>query len=166
MNIRENNKKERNLKENHKSFWKKFNEKWLWVNIGSYIVGTILFWLLFFTGIIKLMTVIFLTILNFLIMPLMYYFFNYFRESKHKNIIAKIAYIGCGGYLLGLIIWLLTSSALLNASWAPLHSLPQGLKTTILLLLMVPSYGVAVYIMYRIGKKRDWKLASIYYIEK
>ncbi len=45
MKTKENNIKEMNKEENHKSFWKKFknfwkefNENWLWVNIGSYIV--------------------------------------------------------------------------------------------------------------------------------
>ena len=94
MNKKESNIKEMNKEENYKSFWKKFknfwkefNENWLWVNIGSYIVGTTLFWLLFFIGIIKLVTVIFLTIMNLLFIPLMYYFFNYVRKSKHLKLI-------------------------------------------------------------------------------
>ena len=162
MNLRENNTKERNLKENIKNFGKNFKKNWLWVNIGSCICLTIMNWAFFFLGFVNFTIAILFTVFY----PLLIIFGYYIKVSKHKNIIAKIAYIGGGGYLLGLIIWLLTSSALLNASWAPLHSLPQGLKTSIFLLLMVPSYGVAAYIMYRIGKRRDWKLASIYYIEK
>ena len=111
MNKKESNIKEMNKEENYKSFWKKFknfwkefNENWLWVNIGSYIVGIPSFWLLFFIGIINLVTAIIITILNLLIIPLMYYFFNYFKKSKHQKIITKIMLVGCGGFGLGVII--------------------------------------------------------------
>ncbi len=166
MNEKEINVKEMNTEENHKSFWKKFNEKWLWVNIGSYIVGTILFWSLFFTGIIKLTTAIFLTILNPLILALVYYFIKYFRVSKHQNIFAKIAYIGCGGFVFGGILWFITGYVFITAPWASLQALPPVLRGRIFLLLLPTFCGIAAYIMYRIGKKRDWRLASIYYIEK
>ena len=162
MNIRENNTKERNVKEKIKNFWKNYKKNILWVNIGSCTCLTIMNWAFFFLGFVNLVILILFTVFYPLLIILGYYT----KVSKHKNIIAKIAYIGCAGFLLGDIIWLLTGSALLYAPWAPLHSLPQGLNFTILLLLMVPSFGFSAYIMYRIGKKRDWKLASIYYIEK
>jgi len=152
--------KEMNKKENHKNFWKKLNEKWLLVNIISYIVGTILFWWLFFIGIINLMTVIFLTILNLLIIPLMYYFFNYFRKSKHQKIIIKIVLVGCGGLCFGGITWFITGYLLITAPWAPLQALPPVLRGRILLLLLPTLCGIAAYIMYRIGKKREWRPSS------
>ena len=135
-------------------------EKWLWVNIGSYIVGTILFWWLFFIGIINLMTAIFLTILNFLIIPLMYYFFNYFRTSKHQKIIIKIVLVGCGALALGGILWIFSGYVLIAAPWAPLRVLDAVLRGRILLLIVLLSYGLAAYIMYRIGKKREWRPSS------
>ena len=151
-----------NTKENYKSFWKKFNEKWLWVNIGVYIVGTILFWWLFFISIINLMTAIFLTILNFLIIPLMYYFFNFFRESKHQTIIIKIVLVGCGSLALGVPIWFITGYLLVQAPWAPLRILigDAVIRGRILLLIVILSYGLAAYIMYKIGKKREWRPSS------
>ena len=105
MTKREKNRGEEDKKENHKNFWKKLNEKWLLVNIISYIVGTILFWWLFFIGLINLMTTIFLTILDPLILVFVYYFFNYVRVSKHQKLITKIILVGCGGYGFGVIIW-------------------------------------------------------------
>lgn len=149
-----------NKKENQKNFWKKLNEKWLLVNVVSYIVGTILFWWLFFIGIISLMTVIFLTILNLLIIPLIYYFFKYFKASKHQKIITKIILVGCGALALGWPIWLFTGYVFITSPWAPLRDLPAVLKGRILLLIVILSYGLAAYIMYRIGKKRDWRPPS------
>ena len=160
MNEKENNVKEMNKEENHRSFWKKFNEKWLWVNIGSYIVGTILLWWLFFIGITNLMTVIFLTISTLLIIPLMYYFFNYFRKSKHQTIIIKIMLVGCGGFSLGIFIWFFIGYTFIMAPWAPLNNLTGVLRQSIFLLLLIFSWGLAAYIMYRIGKKRDWRPPS------
>jgi len=160
MNEKERNVKEWDNKEKHKSFWKKFNEKWFWVNIGSYIGGIILFWWLFFTGIINLMTAIFLTIINFLIIPLMYYFFNYFRESKHQRTISKIMLIGCGGFTFGGILWFITGYLFIAAPWAPLQTLPPVLRGRIFLLLLPTLCGIAAYIMYRIGKKREWRPPS------
>jgi len=152
--------KEMNKEENHKSFWKKFSERWLWVNIVSYIVGTILFWWLFFVGIINLMNAIFFTILNFLFLPLLYYFVIYFRESKHQKIVIKIALVGGGGYVLGFIAWFIIGYALIQAPWAPLQALPPVLRGRIFLLLLPTLCGIAAYIMYRIGKKRNWRPSS------
>lgn len=159
--------KEIDKEKNHKSFWKKFrnfwkefDQKWLWVNIGSYIVGSILFWWLFFIGIINLSTTIFLTILNLLIIPLMYYLFIYLRKSKHQTLITKIVLVGCGGYSLGVLIWFITSYLLITAPWAPLQALPPVQRGRILLLLLPTSCGIAAYIMYRVGKKREWRPPS------
>ena len=149
-------KKERNIKENLKNFWKNYKKNILWVNIGSCTCLTIMNWAFFFLGFVNLAIVILFTVFYPLLIILGYYI----KVSKHPKIITKIMLVGCGGFLLGDIIWLLTGSAFLYAPWAPLHSLPQGLKTTILLLLMVPSFGFSVYIMYRIGKKRDWRPPS------
>jgi len=162
MNIRENNTKERNLKEKIKNFWKNYKKNILWVNIGSCTCLTIMNWAFFFLGFVNFAIVILFTVFYPLLIILGYYI----KVSKHKNIIAKIAYIGCGGYVLGLIIWLLTGYVLITAPRAPLHDLTTVLRGRILLLLVISSYGLAAYIMYRIGKNRDWKLASIYYIEK
>jgi len=154
-----------NKEENHKSFWKKFSERWLWVNIVSYIVGTILFWWLFFVGIINLMNAIFFTILNFLFLPLLYYFVIYFRESKHQKIVVKIALVGGGGYVFGFIAWFIIGYVLIQAPWAPLQALPPVQRGRIFLLLLPTFYAIGGYIMYRIGKKRNWRPPAHFEIE-
>ena len=135
MTKREKNRGEEDKKENYKNFWKKLNEKWLLVNIISYIVGTILFWWLFFIGLINLMTAIFLTILNPLILVLIYYFFNYVRVSKHQKLITKIVLVGFGGLVFGGILWLFLGYLLITAPWAPLQDLPPVLRGRLFLLL-------------------------------
>ncbi|HDZ17687.1 MAG TPA: hypothetical protein ENH75_05320 [archaeon] len=145
-------------------FWDENSKKWLWVNIGSFIIGTIVFWWFLSIGIINLMTAFFLAILNFLVIPLAYYFLKYFVESKHQKIISKIMLVGCFGYALSVPIWLITVNLLIVAPWAPFQDLSIPLRNLFLPLLMLPSYGLAAYIMYRIGKKRDWRPPS-YYID-
>ncbi len=156
----EKNTTERSTKEKIKNFWKRFNENWLWVNLGAFIGGTIIFWLLFFIGIISLMTAIFSTILNPLILALVYYFFKYFRVSKHQMIFTKIILVGCGTLALGCPIWLFIGYVLITAPWAPLQALPAVLRGRILLLVVISSYGLAAYIIYKIGKKREWRPPS------
>ena len=80
----------------------------------------------------------------------------YGRKSIHQRTISKIMLIGCGGFGFGVIIWFITGYLLITAPWAPLQALPPVLRGRILLLLLLPLYGIAAYIMYRIGKKRDW----------
>jgi hypothetical protein len=80
----------------------------------------------------------------------------YGRKSIHQRIFSKIMLVGCGGFGFGVIIWLFTGYLLIQAPWAPLQALPPVLRGRILLLLLLPSCGIAAYIMYRIGKKRDW----------
>ena len=165
MIIKEKNKKEDNNKEkdknkSYKRLWKKFNQNWLWINIGSYIVGSIIFWGLFFIGIINMITVIFLTILNLIIIPMIYYLFKRIKVSKHQTIIVKIIWVGCGLLALGVPIWFFIGYTLIMAPWAPLNSLTGVIKGRILILVVLSSYGLAAYIMYVIGKKREWKLLS------
>jgi hypothetical protein len=90
----------------------------------------------------------------------MYYFFNYFRESKHQRTISKIMLIGCGGFAFGGILWFITGYVFITAPWAPLQALPPVLRGRIFLLLLPTLCGIAAYIMYRIGKKRDWRPPS------
>lgn len=160
INTMEKNTIERSIKEKIKNFWKRFNENWLWVNLGAIIVGAIIFWWLFFIGITSLMTAIFSTILNPLILVLVYYFFKYFRVSKHQTIFMKIIIVGCGTMTLGGLIWLFTGYVFITAPWAPLQNLPALLRGRILLLVVLSSYALAAYIMYRIGKKREWRPPS------
>ncbi|MCK4380386.1 MAG: hypothetical protein KAW51_04545, partial [Candidatus Lokiarchaeota archaeon] len=88
MNEKENNVKEMNKEENHRSFWKKFNEKWLWVNIGAYMMITMINWTGFFLGSIKFEIALLIT----LIYPLIILTIFYIRKSKFETTIYKIVW--------------------------------------------------------------------------
>ena len=152
MNEKENNAKERNKKEKLKSFWKNYKKNWIWVSIGFCICNTFMLWQLFFLLIIDLILALFLTVF----FPLMIILVYYGRKSLHQRTISKIMLIGCGGFGFGVIIWFIIGYLLIQAPWAPLQALLPVLRGRILLLLLLPSCGIAAYIMYRIGKKRDW----------
>ena len=150
----------RSTKEKIKNFWKRFNENWLWVNLGAFVAGAIIFWGLYFIGSVSLMTAMFSIILNPIILVLTYYFVKYFRVSKHQTIFMKIILVGFGTMTLGGIIWLFTGYVFITAPWAPLQGLPAILRGRILQLVVISSYALAAYIMYRIGKKREWRPPS------
>jgi len=154
MNEKENNVKGRNKKEKLRSFWKNYKKNWIWVSIGICIGLIYMKWVLFYFGIIDLMLAIFLTVLY----PLSIFLAYYIRVSKHQKIIIKIGLVGCCGYVFGTILWLFLGYLLIQAPWAPLRILigDAGIRGRILLLLLPTSCGIAAYIMYRIGKKRDW----------
>jgi len=141
-----------NVKGKIKGFWKEFKQNWLWVNIGGCIFSTFMLWLLFSLGVINLVIAILLTVFY----PFAIFLAYYGRKSIHQRTISKIMLIGCGGFGFGVIIWLITGYLLITNPWAPLQALPPVLRGRILLLLLLPSCGIAAYIMYRIGKKRDW----------
>ena len=144
----------RNLKEKIKNFWINYKKNWIWVNIGAYGSFIIIFWVQFFVGIIDLALVIVLTILPPLVISVAYYA----RKSKHKKIIIKIVFVGCFGWGLGFFIWIACSYVFIAAPWAPLRVLPN--KGRINLLLLISSWVFASYLMYRIGKKREWRFPN------
>ena len=143
-----------NTKEKIKSFWKNYKKNWIWISIGYCICNTPMQWLLFYFGIIDLMLAIFLTVF----FPLMIILAYYIRKSIHQKTIIKILLVGGGGFGFGVYIWLFLGYLLIQAPWAPLRILigDAGIRGRILLLLLPTSCGIAAYIMYRIGKKRDW----------
>ena len=150
-----------NTKEKIKNFWKAFKKNWLWVNIGVYISTTITSWLLLYIEIVDLVFAIFFTVFYPLLMFLVYYA----RVSKHQKIIIEIGIVGCCGYVFGLILWLILGYLLITAPWAPLRILVLDavLRGRILLLLLLPILCViAGYIVYRVGKKREWGLPLTY----
>ena len=149
-----------NTKEKIKNFWKAFKKNWLWVNIGVYISTTITSWLLLYIEIVDLVFAIFFTVFYPLLMFLVYYA----RVSKHQKIIIEIGIVGCCGYVFGLILWLILGYLLITAPWAPLRILVLDavLRGRILLLLLPILCVIAGYIVYRVGKKREWGLPLTY----
>lgn len=147
-----------NTKEKIKNFWKALKKNMLWVNIGTCTVLIYMKWVLFYFRIIDLMLAIFLTVLY----PLLIFLAYYGRKSKHQKIIIKIGLVGCCGYVFGLILWLFLGYLLITAPWAPLRVLilDAVLRGRILLLLLPTLCVIAGYIVYRVGKKREWGLPS------
>ena len=146
------------VKEKIKNFWEEFKQNWLWVNIGGCIFSTFMLWLLFSLGVINLVIAILLTVFY----PFAIFLAYYGRKSKHQKIITKIVLVGGGGYVFGLILWLFLGYFLITAPWAPLRVLVLDavLRGRILLLLLPTLCVITAYIMYRVGKKREWRLPS------
>ena len=149
-----------NTKEKIKNFWKNHEKSWIWFSIGTCIALIYMKWVLFYFGIINLMLAIFLTVLY----PLSIFLAYYIRVSKHQKIIIKIGLVGCCGYVFGTILWLFLGYLLIQAPWAPLRILVLDavLRGRILLLLLPILCVIAGYIVYRVGKKREWGLPSTY----
>ena len=156
MNKNEKDPDERNLKEKIKNFWINYKKNWIWVNIGAYQGIIIFLWFLFFVGFLNLTFAILFTIFY----PLAIFLAYYVRKSKHQMIFTKIILVGCGTLALGCPIWLFIGYVLITAPWAPLQALPAVLRGRILLLVVISSYGLAAYIIYKIGKKREWRPPS------
>jgi len=149
-----------NTKEKIKNFWKAYKKNSIWVSIGNCMGLTFMNWTLFYFGIIDLMMAIFLTVLY----PLLIVFVYYGRKSKHRLTIFKIGLVGCCGYVFGVIIWIFLGYVFIAAPWAPLRILilDDVLRGRIFLLLLPTCCVIAGYIMYRVGKKRIWRLLSTY----
>lgn len=144
------------LNEKIKNAWNELNKHWLWVNIGAYMILMIINWTGFFLNAIKFEITFLITVIYPIIILTIYYI----RKSKYQRTIHKVIWIVGGGLCLGFPIWALVSFLLMGASWAPLNDLQDNLRVYFLILSIIPSYSLAVYIMYRIGKKRDWAFPS------
>lgn len=153
MNKKEETIKDMNKKENHRNFWKRINENWLWVNIGAYMMIMIFNWIGFFVGFIILETAYLITF----IYPLIILSIFYIRKSKFETTIYKIAWIIGGGLCLGFPIWGIIFFVLIGAPWAPLYEAHNFLRGGISILILLPAYGVAAHLMYILGKRRDFK---------
>ncbi len=149
-----------NTKEKIKNFWKAFKKNILWVHIGNCTGLTFMNWMLFYFGIVDLVFAIFFTVFY----PLLIFFAYYIRKSKHQKIFAEIVLVGLGGFSFGGILWIFLGYVLIAAPWAPLRILilDEVLRGRIFLLLLPTLCVIAGYIMYRVGKKREWRLPSTY----
>jgi hypothetical protein len=165
-NNNEKNSNKRNLKEKIKIFGKNLNKNWVYVYIGAYGSWMILSWGLFFVGIYDLGSAIFSTILGLAVF-LLTYSLKRIRNLNLLKLITGIILIGCGSLVFGGILWFITSYVLIAASWAPLRILigDAVIRGRINLLILISSYAIGGYIMYRIGKKRKWRPPAHFEIE-
>lgn len=167
MNDNEKNSNKRNLKEKIKIFSKNLNKNWVYIYIGAYGSWMISSWGLFFVGIYDLGHIIFSTILGLAIFSLV----NLLKRIRKPNLlklITGIVLVGGGTLALGFPIWFITGYVLIQAPWAPLRILigDAVIRGRILLLLVISSYAIAAYIMYRIGKKRKWRPPAHFEIDE
>ena len=154
------NQSEKSKKNNFfKTLRDKIRENWLWINIGGIIANTVFLWVLYFYDIIGLGFTIGFT----LFYPAMIILAVLVRNAKNPQLIYKIVFIGCFGYLIGLVFWLFFSYLLINASWAPLSNIIVGktrLWVHIITLLLFSA--LAMVTLYLIGKKKGWKYRPRY----
>jgi hypothetical protein len=64
-------------------------------------------------------------------------------------------------------MWFIIGYVLVQAPWAPLRILigDAVIRGRINLLILISSYAIGGYIMYRIGKKRKWRPPAHFEIE-
>lgn len=129
-------------------------KKWrFWVSI-VYIIGIIIaeYYLIQY----RYASIIEIAPLNILLIGgiMVFYFFG--ALERHKLLVGKILYIGLFAIVIGSIIWLLGSSSLFLKPWSPLIYINQHLKNQMLILLLVPAFGIGAYVGFLIGEKRKW----------
>jgi amino acid transporter len=150
---------EKNFQEKIKNYMEKHGKSWLWVSIGIVIVYYFFIWYMFFIGISSLFNAIFYTIFY----PLVVFFLINYRKLKHKVLINKIMLIGGLGSGITVVICLFAGYILFWGPWALLQDvLPANSRLAIALILMGAIYGIVAYILYRFGKKREWKILPDY----
>jgi len=166
MNDNEKNSNKRKLKEKIKIFGKNLNKNWVYVYIGAYGSWMISSWGLFFVGIYDLGHAIFSTILG-LAFFLLIYTLKRIRNLKLLKLITGIVLVSFGIFSLGGIMWFIIGYVLVQAPWAPLRILigDAVIRGRINLLILLSSYAIGGYIMYRIGKKRKWRPPAHFEIE-
>ena len=141
-----------NVKEKIKIFWKNFTENWLWVAIGVYIGVAFTLWLLFFYG----FGVLGIAISFSFISPLIFLGIYYLRKLDSRTV-GKYIWIVFGGLFLGGIMWFGIAYIFFSAPWAPLRNFPPIIFMTFAITSTVFSWALGGYIMYRLGKKRDFR---------
>jgi len=166
MNDNEKNSNKRKLKEKIKIFGKNLNKNWVYVYIGAYGSWMISSWGLFFVRIYDLGHIIFSTISG-LAFFLLIYTFKHIRNLKLLKLITGIVLVSFGIFSLGGIMWFIIGYVLVQAPWAPLRILigDAVIRGRINLLILISSYVIGGYIMYRIGKKRKWRPPAHFEIE-
>jgi hypothetical protein len=133
--------------------WYESKQHWSLLAIGIYIGALIILWIEYFRGSLSLIGT---TLYTFMTPPVLISVY-YIRKSIYQRNIYKLIFIIGVGLSLGFPIWGLISFILIGATWSPFYE-PQGiLRIIIFILTIVPSYIVAAYIFYKLGKKRDFR---------
>ena len=129
-----------------------FKQHWLILTVGIYIGVAFTLWLLFFYG----FGVLGIAISFSFISPLIFFGIYYIRKLDSRTV-GKYIWIVCGGLFLGGIMWFIIAYIFYSAPWAPLRSSPPIIFMTFTITSIVFSWALGGYIMYRLGKKRDFR---------
>lgn len=141
------------VNEEIKKFWNEFKKHWLWISVGSYMGITTTLWLLFFFGFVILGMPLIFSIVTPLILLGIYYI----RKSKYQTVIYKYVGTICGGLSIGGLIWFGIAYIYYGAPWAPLRNSPLLLRIVVDVIVIVLCWALGIYIMYKLGKKRDFR---------
>ena len=129
-----------------------FKQHWLILTVGIYIGVAFTLWLLFFYG----FGVLGIAISFSFISPLIFFGIYYIRKLDNRTV-GKYIWIVCGGLFLGGIMWFGIAYIFYGAPWAPLRNSPPIIFMTFAITSTVFSWALGGYIMYRLGKKRDFR---------
>ena len=129
-----------------------FKQHWLILTVGIYIGVAFTLWLLFFYG----FGVLGIAISFSFISPLIFFGIYYIRKLDNRTV-GKYIWIVCGELFLGGIMWFIIAYIFYSAPWAPLRSSPPIIFMTFTITSIVFSWALGGYIMYRWGKKRDFR---------
>ena len=99
------------------------------------------------------------SMLGYLSLVLMSVFTKRLSTRHSRTVLESCSAESVGGYGLGVILWFIVGYVLIQAPWAPLRILigDAVIRGRTLALLLVLSCLLGYSIMYRLGKRRNWK---------
>ena len=133
-----------------RKLWDAVLEHRWWLIAGTYIGIMMAGWIGYFRGFVALEGAILYTVVTPLVL------FGIYRIRKSRYQMRLVTVIG-GGLALGFPIWISVNYILYVAPWSPLRECDLILGGISFVLSTVLSYGLAAYVMDRLGKKRDYK---------
>ena len=132
--------------------WNESKQHWSLLAIEIYIGVAFTLWLLYFYG----FRVLGIAISFSFISPLIFFGIYYIRKLDSRTA-GKYIWIVGGGLFLGGIMWFGIAYIFYSAPWAPLRNSPPIIFMTFSITSTVFSWALGGYIMYRLGKKRDFR---------
>jgi len=135
------------------TFFNKVKRNAKWITVGSYLGILFSGFVGYQVGYISLLNLILYAVLA----PATTYIVYWVRGKKYEKIFMRLTLVVGGCLALGFPIWLLIDYLLYVPEWAPFHGNKDILAGIAFILSTVFSYGLAGYILDKLGKKRDYK---------
>jgi hypothetical protein len=79
------------------------------------------------------------------------------RGTTYEKMFMRLTLVVGGGFALGFPIWISINYLLYVPEWAPLHNDHSIMGGVALILSTITAYGLAAYILDRLGRKREYK---------